>query len=173
VASGAAVKDLTERRDVYLTENDAIGAEFSPGFSRDPTYWRVFIGQGRRLRQEVVVTNFEDPDKSEVLRYAVWLSRRQMADVWNIIKRIGFEGFERSYSPETIHATDCESYRIRVRFGKRTKEVEVYDPYRFANFEYNAAAAGFLELWEAIHQHAPHGRVPIEQGRPKPWWRFW
>lgn len=156
-----------------MKDGDVISAWFVPGFSVDLTNWRVFIDRNCRLRQEVVITIFKDPDKNEVLRYAARLSRKETAQLWSIIERIGFHEFERKYTHEKFIVTDCESYWIKVRFGDRTKEVEVYDPYRLANFEKNQAAIGFLELWDAIHQYTPHGKVPVEAGRPKPWWRIW
>jgi hypothetical protein len=156
-----------------MSDEDVIAARFCPGFSIDPTHWRVFIGRNRRLRQEVVVTNFEDPDQNEVLRYTARLSRPEMQRLWALVEGIGFRDFRRRYTHETMCITDCATYWITVRFEGRAKEVEMYDPHRLAEFEKNPAAVGFLELWEAIHQHAPHGKVPIEAGRPKPWWRLW
>lgn len=156
-----------------MQKTDAIMARWSPGLTADPTYWRVFIDANHWLRQEVVVTDFESPNNNEVLRYRVRLSRTDMAALWAIIERIGFRDFKRAYTHKTLCVTDCETYWITVRFAKGVKEVEVYDPRRLAEFEKNRDVAGFLELWEAIHRHAPHGKVPIEAGRPKPWWRFW
>jgi len=157
----------------YMTEKDVIGAKFSPGFSDDCTYWRVFIGRDRRLRQEVATCNFEGGNNCELLRYGAKLSRAEMSRLWEIIERIEFRKFKREYAPQTVIATDCETYRISVRLDGRPKDVEVYDPRRLVEADKNLDGAGFLELWEAIHQHAPHGKVPVEQGRPMPWWRFW
>jgi hypothetical protein len=121
----------------------------------------------------VVITDFERENNGEVLRYTARLSRADMAQLWVIIERIGFQNFNRSYTHERICITDRETYRITVRFSERVKEVEVYDPHCLAEFENNRAAVGFLDLWEAIHQNAPHGKVLIAAGHRKPWWQFW
>ena len=156
-----------------MTNSDVLAARFEPGFSKDLTYWRVFIGSNRWLRQEVAVWDYGGPYHKELLRYSARLSRAEMLRLWEIIERIGFQDFKQNYTHETMVVTDCPTYWIDVRFGNRAKEVEAYDLHRLAEYENNPAMVSFLELWDAIHQHTPHGKVPIEAGLPKPWWRFW
>ncbi len=158
---------------VRRTGSDVIAAEFMPGFTSDLTYWRVFIGCNRWLRQEVGVWDPGGLFDRELLRYEARLSRAEMAELWGIIDRIGFRDFNRRYSPESICVTDCPNHWIIVRFDKQIKEVEAYDLFRLTEFEKNQAMIGFRELWEAIHRRTPHGKVPMEEGLPKPWWRFW
>jgi hypothetical protein len=97
----------------------------------------------------------------------------QIARLWEIVERIRFQDFNRYYSYETMCITDCPSYFITVRFGGRLKEVEAYDMTRLAEFEQQPAAVGFRELWDAISEHAPFEKIPIERGLPRPWWKFW
>ena len=156
-----------------MTGNDVFAARFSPGFSRDLTYWRVFVGRNRWLRQEVVITNLADRDQDEILRYQVHLSRPQMAHLWDVVERIGFRQYERRLTHKSMCVTDSATFWITVRFGDRTKEVEAYDLHHLAEIESQPAAIGLMELWNAIHQRAPHGKVPVEEGRAKPWWRIW
>jgi hypothetical protein len=156
-----------------MTDSDVIAARYQPGFTPDLTYWRVFIGRNRWLRQEVVVYNHTSNFHNQVLRFWVKLSRRDVAELWEIVERIGFRGFDRAYTHQTMCVTDCPTYWITVRFGDRVKEVEAYDLPRLAEFEQQPAMVGFAQLWEAITRHTPHGKVPIEQGLPRRWWRFW
>jgi hypothetical protein len=156
-----------------MTDSDVIAARYQPGFSRDLTSWRVFIGRNRWLRQEVPVYNDDSKYHKQLLRFWARLSRQDMASVSGIVERIGFEEFDRSYTHQTMCVTDCPSYWITVRFGSRTKEVEAYDLYRLAEFEKQPAMVGFLELWNAITRYAQYGKVPTEAGLPKSWWRFW
>jgi hypothetical protein len=153
-----------------LAKSDVIAAGFSPGLSIDPTYWRVFIDSNRYLRQEVIVIDCEDPQKNEVLRYKIRLSRVDFAKLWEIIERIGFKNFKEFY---TSASTDRASYCAIVRLAGQAREVAINDLHYMAEFEHHPAAVGFLELWEAIDRLTPHGKVPIEKGRPKPWWRMW
>jgi hypothetical protein len=156
-----------------MTHSEAIFARFEPGFGVDLTCWRLFIGLNRWLRQEVVVYNEASEFHNQVLRFWVRLSRRDLADLWTIIDRIGFAELNRQYSHETTSVTDCPTYWIGVRFADRVKEVEAYDLYHLAEAERQPAMIGFLELWEAIQRYAPYGKVPMEVGLAKPWWRFW
>jgi hypothetical protein len=115
----------------------------------------------------------DSPYHKQLLWFWAKLSRRQMAGLWEIVERIGFREFNRRYTHKTMCRTDCESYFITVRFGDRCKEVEAYDMTRLAEYEQQPEAIGFQELWEAVTIHAPFGKVPTEQGLPRPWWRFW
>jgi hypothetical protein len=51
--------------------------------------------------------------------------------------------------------------------------VETYDLPRLVEFEQQPGAIGFHDLWEAVVAHAPFDKVPIEEGLPRPGWRFW
>jgi len=153
-----------------VNESDLIGAWYCPGFSSDP-YWRIFVNHRRWLRQEVVIANFEDPNKNEVLRYWARLSATENDKLWDLIEKIEFQNFQRKYSNQTLYTTGRESFRIAVRLGTYPKEVEVNDP-QWAAAE-NVDVQKFLTLWTSLFSFAPHGHVPIEQGRPRPWWRFW
>jgi hypothetical protein len=153
-------------------KSDVIAAGFDPGFSIDPTYWRVFIDSSRHLRQEVVFIDGEDPQKNELLRYRTRLSRMDFAKLWEIIDRIGFKNFKEFYCPE-YPSTDVESHWATVRIQGKAKGVAIRDLHRMAKFEQHPVAIGLLELWDTIHRFTPHGKVPIEKGRRKPWWRLW
>jgi hypothetical protein len=156
-----------------MEDSDVISACYSPGFSSVLTSWQVFIAGNRWLRQKVVVFDHESPYHNQVLWFWAKLSRQQMAALWETVERIGFHEFNRRYTHETMCVTDCPSYFITVRFGDRLKEVEAYDMLRVAEFERQPAVVGFRDLWDAITVHAPFEKVPIEQGLPQPWWRFW
>lgn len=156
-----------------MTERDIIAADYCPGFVVDPTYWRVFIDARRNLRQEVVITDFSDPENNEVLRYSARISKPEFASLWEIVHRTRFKEFEGQYKPKTICVTDRSTHSLAVRLDGRLKEVAIYDLHTMVEFEKDVVAIGFLELWEATHQRAPHGKVEVAEGRPKPWWRLW
>jgi len=156
-----------------MDESDVISVRYSPGFSPVLTTWQVFIARNRWLRQKVAVYDDESPYHKEVLWFWAKLSRRALAGLWEIIERIGFRGLNRSYAHEAMCVTDRPSYIITVRFGDRRKEVEAYDLPCLAEQERQPAAIGLQELWGAVTAHAPFEKVPIEQGLPRPWWRFW
>jgi hypothetical protein len=156
-----------------MGDSDVIAARVSPGFSRDLTEWQVLIGRNRWLRQKVVVWDHDSEFHNQVLWFWAKLSRQQMAGLWQIVERSGFREFRRHYTHETMSVTDCPSYWITVRFGDRVKEVEAYDLRRLSEFERQPDMVGFRELWEAITALAPYGKVPMAEGLPRPWWRFW
>ena len=156
-----------------MDETDLYSVRYRPGFSRVLTSWQVFIARNRWLRQKVLVYDDESPYHNRVLWFWAKLSRREMAAIAEIVERVGFRAFLQHYQHETMCVTDCASYFISVRFGKRVKQVEAYDMPRVAKFERQPAVAGLQELWEAITARAPFEKVPIEQGLPRPWWRFW
>jgi hypothetical protein len=157
-----------------MTGCDVIAAGFSPGFTVDPTYWRVLIDTNRHLRQEVVISNSDYPQKNEVLRYKTRLSRTEIAALWEIIDGIAFKNFMKNYQPETVCSTDCATHWIKVKqaYGS-TKEVSIYDLETLVEFEQNTDAVGFSKLWDAIDRQAPHGKVSVDEGRPRPWWQLW
>jgi hypothetical protein len=156
-----------------VDESDVISARYSPGFSEVLTSWQVFVRRSRWLAQKVVVFDHDSPYHNQVLWFWAKLSRAQVAGLWAIVERIGFRDFRRRYTHERMSVTDCPSYWITVRFGDRLKEVEAYSMISLAEYERQPDVIGFRELWEAITAHAPFGKVPIEQGLPRPWWRFW
>ena len=156
-----------------MDKSDVISARYSPGFSPVLTSWQVFIAGNRWLRQKVVVYDDKSPYHNQVLWFWAKLSRQQLADLWEIVERIGFLEFNRRYSHESMCVTDCPSYYVTIRFGNRVKEVEAYDMPRVTEFERQTAVVGFRDLWDAITAHAPFEKVPIEQGLARPWWRFW
>jgi hypothetical protein len=114
-----------------------------------------------------------DPIYDRVLYFWVKLSRSEFTTLWEIVERIAFRDFDRHYTYQTISVTDCAKYWIKIRFPDRLKEVEAYSLYDLARGERQPATIGYLELWEALRAHAPFEKVPIEEGLPKPWWRFW
>jgi hypothetical protein len=156
-----------------MGDSDVIAAKYGPGFSHDLTEWQVFVGRNRWLRQKVVVWNQDSEFHKRVLWFWAKLSRRDMAGLWEIVERIGFQEFRRSYTHQTMCVTDCPSYWITVRFPDRVKEVEAYDLRRLSEFERQPDMIGFQELWEVITAHAPYGKVPTAEGLPRPSWRFW
>jgi hypothetical protein len=156
-----------------MNKSDVMSASYQPGFSPDLTYWQVFIGRNRWLRQKVVIGDRDSELHNQVLWFRAKLSRQQMAELWATVARVGFREFNRHYAHETMCRTDCPSYIITVRFDDRLKEVEAYDMPRLAELKRQPAAVGFQELWEAITAHAPYGKVPMERGLPRPWWRIW
>jgi hypothetical protein len=156
-----------------MTNTDLFAARYEPGFEVDLTSWKVFIGRDRRLRQEVSVYHPASPYQLQILRFRGRLSREQARELGEIVDRIGFRGFERAFTHQTMSVTDRATYWIAVRFADRVKEVEAYDLPRLSEFERQPAMVGFAELWEAITRHAPFGKVPLTEGLPRPWWRFW
>jgi hypothetical protein len=156
-----------------VEEFDLFEAGYMPGFSPVLTSWQVFIARNRWLRQKVVVYDYESPYHKQVLWFWAKLSRREIAAIGEIAERIGFRDYLQHYQHETMCVTDCPSYFVSVRFGNWVKTVEAYDMPRVAEFERQPAVLGCQELWEAITAHAPFEKVPIEQGLPRPWWRFW
>jgi hypothetical protein len=156
-----------------MTETDVLAAQYDPGFSDVLTYWRVFLQTNRWLRQEVVVYDHASEYHNQVLRFRARLSRTQVRELWEIVERIGFRDFDRAYTHRNISVTDRPTYRITVRFRDRIKEVEAYDLPGLAGGERQPDMVGFAELWEAITRHAPYGKVPLSEGVPRPWWRFW
>jgi hypothetical protein len=156
-----------------MEHSDVISARYEPGFGWDLTSWKLFIGRDRRLRQEVSVYLEGSPYHKQLLRFRTRLLRRQLADLWEILDRIGFRGFNREYTHETISITDRPVYTVTVRFLDRRKEVEAYDLPCLADSERQPDMIGFQELWKAIILHAPFGKVPMEAGLPRPWWRWW
>lgn len=152
---------------------DIISAGYMPGFSPVLTSWRVFVGRNRWLRQKVVVYDHTSPYHNRVLWFWAKLARPQMSSLREIVGRIDFGSFDRCYTHQTMCITDCPSYYLAVLIGGRVKEVEAYDLYRLADYERQPAAIGLKELWEAVSALAPFGKVPIERGLPRPWWRLW
>lgn len=90
-----------------------------------------------------------------------------------MIEKYRRERNEPGYRSKKLHITDCETYQIAVRLGRRPKYVEMYDARRLAEFENHQEALGFMGLWDALHKDAPHGKVPIAHGRPRKWWQIW
>lgn len=156
-----------------MRDSDVISAQFSPGFSSDLTSWELFIARDRWLRQKVVIWNPDSVFHQRVLWFWAKLSRRRMAHLREIVTRIGFRDFRGRYTHQTMAVTDCPSYWITVRFEGQLKTVEAYDLRRLAEFERQPDMIGFRELWEALTADAPYGKVPLEEGLPRPWWRFW
>jgi hypothetical protein len=156
-----------------MESSKVISAWYEPGFSRDGTYWQVFIGRNRRLRQKVVTLNPGSAFDKRVLWFRAKLSRQDVAGLWEIVERIGFLDFDRHYTHRTMSVIDCPTYRIAVRFGDRLKEVEAYDLRRLAEFERQPDMNRFRELWDAITARAPFGKVPIAEGLPRQRWRSW
>jgi hypothetical protein len=156
-----------------MTNTDVFAARYEPGFDLDLTSWKVTIGRDRRLRQEVSIYDPASPYHKQLLRFRGRLTSEHTRELGEIVDRIGFRGFDRAYTHRTMSVTDCPTYRIAVRFADHVKEVEAYNLRRLADFERRPAMVGFAELWEAITRHAPFGKVPLAEGLPRPWWRFW
>jgi hypothetical protein len=170
---GAAEPGRSAAEGHAVDESDLFAARYCPGFSPVLTSWQVYISRSRWLRQKVVVYDHESTYHNQVLWFWNKLARQEMAEITEIVERIGFRAFNQHYQHETMCVTDCPSYFVSIRFGKWVKEVEAYDLPRLAEYERQPAAIGLKELWEAITAHAPFEKVPIEQGLPRPWWRFW
>lgn len=134
----------------------------------------MFIGRDRSVRQKIVFSCFEDTEKSKVLTYSSRLSRQQWDALWGIVERIGFLHFHQRYEhrPKGYGYSGGNDYHISVRFGKRRKDVTMFEPRRMVEEEQSIEAAGFLELWDAIHQFEMHGKQPKTEQR-RPWWGFW
>lgn len=156
-----------------MGESDLFAARYGPGFSAVLTSWQVFIARNRWLRQKVVVYDRESPYHNRVLWFWAKLSRQEVTGISRIAELIRFERLDHHYQPETVCMTDCETYSVSVRFGDRVKEVEAYAMRWVAEFEEQPAVLGIEELWDAITARSPFGKVPIEQGLPRPWWRVW
>lgn len=156
-----------------MDESDLFSAEYHPGFASDMTYWQVFIRKSRWLAQKVVVYNHDSPYHNRVLWFWAKLSRDEVCKIGEVVERIGYHNFDREYSHQTMCVTDVPWYTLRVRFADRVKEVVAYAMPSLAEYEKQPDMIGFQELWNAIVLRAPYGNVPMEQGLPKPWWRFW
>lgn len=157
-----------------MGESDLFAARYDPGFSAVLTSWQAFIARDRWLRQKVVVYDRESPYHNRVLWFWAKLSRQEVNGISRIAERIGFEGFDRRYQPKTVfHATDRPTYFVCIRFGKCVKEVMASGLPRVDEDGQEPTGHGFRELWDAITARAPFGKVPIEQGLPRPWWRVW
>jgi hypothetical protein len=156
-----------------MDASDVMSASYQPGFGSGRTNWQLMIGRNRWLRQKVSVLNPGSEYHKQVLWFWQKLSREQMTALWNIVERIDFHEFHRQYRHETDSSTDCPIYTVAIRLGDRIKEVEAYDLPRLAEMEQLPDMIGLEELWDAITAHAPFGKVPMEKGLPRPWWRFW
>lgn len=153
-----------------MAENDVISAAIvSPGFWEDLSTWRVTISRDGRLRQDIRLCTGANGYKGESRREVGQVPADELAAMLATAERIGFKDFRDQYEPED-DVDDLGTFSISVRFDGAIKTVEAYGPDWAAEQEGNRDMAGFIELWEQIHRHAPYPalREATDEKREQP-----
>lgn len=129
-----------------------IEAAFSPGFSEDLSNWRLQIDAEGNLLQRIAVWQYiRGAIVQEKRREQRLIGRDGALRLLLMAEEIGFYGFQDSYEPSV---TDLPTYRLRFCDGKSDKAVRAYGAGWLAR-EGNPDMRRFVELWQAVHEHAP------------------
>jgi hypothetical protein len=140
-----------------MTSDDVISAaQIAPGFCEDLSTWRITISLTGLLRQEVSLSTSVNMYRGEMRLFEASLRKDDVVELLALADRIGFRNFKEHYTHETMIVTDLPTCSLSVRFGNQVRTVEAYGPQHIAIEEGNRDMAGFVELLERIHRHAPY-----------------
>ena len=126
-----------------------IGAIYKPGFQEDSTSWRLLIDDAGNVYQHLHFLNEVNPHPGLVRQEQRVIDQTAVLNLLVQAEQIGFAEFQEKSS---VIADDAPILSLTIRFEAFDKTVWRYwlTPAREDQQTHN-----FLELWRAIHSHAP------------------